>query len=86
MLGNLKAFLFYATPLQGSNLAKLVCLGLFSPKSPRLFSCKSVEDLEVTNVKVQQMVSQFEEIRQNVGKGAWKFYGVGETRATSYVR
>jgi hypothetical protein len=45
-----------------------------------------VEDLEVTNVKVQQMVSQFEEIRQNVGKGAWKFYGVGETRATSYVR
>jgi triacylglycerol esterase/lipase EstA (alpha/beta hydrolase family) len=80
LLGNLKAFFFYATPHQGSKLANLVGHLRFLFKSPL------VEYLEVMNPKVGRLDSQFEEIRQNVGKGAWKFYGVGETHATSYVR
>jgi hypothetical protein len=80
----LKAFFFYATPYQGSKLANLV------GHVPFLFNSPLVKYLEVTNgkvgwLKVGWLDSQFEEIHQNVGKGAWKFYGVGEMHATSYV-
>ncbi len=80
LLGNLKAFFFYATPHQGSKLANLVGFVPFLPKSP------FAKYLEVTNGEVGRLNNQFEAICQNVGKGAWKFYGVGETHATTYVR
>jgi hypothetical protein len=80
LLGNLKAFFFYATPHQGSKLANLVGFVPFLSTSPL------VKYLEVTNGEVGRLDSQFEDIHKNVGKHAWKFYGVGETHATSYVR
>jgi len=80
LLGNLKAFFFYATPHKGLKLVNLVSGFSFRFNSPL------VKYLEVGNGELGRLDSQFEEICRNVGKGAWKFYGVGETHATSNVR
>jgi len=80
LLRNLKAFFFYATPHKGLKKVNLVGYLSFG------FNSTLVKYLEVENEELGRLDSEFENIHRNVGKGVWKFYGVGETHATSCVR